>query len=128
MSMSRTYLDYNATAPLLLEAREMMLQAMDVTGNPSSAHGEGRDTRKLVEDAREKVAVLVGTKPNNIVFTSGATEANAWALSRNWDQILLSRIEHDSVLAPARSSGGDIMDLDVDPNGQASVEQVADFA
>ncbi|MEM6499864.1 MAG: cysteine desulfurase family protein [Pseudomonadota bacterium] len=128
MSMSRTYLDYNATAPLLLEAREMMLQAIDVTGNPSSVHGEGRDTRKLVEDAREKVAVLVGTKPNNVVFTSGATEANAWALSRNWDQILLSRIEHDSVLAPARSSGGDIMDLDVDPNGQASVEQVADFA
>ncbi|MEM9355145.1 MAG: cysteine desulfurase family protein, partial [Pseudomonadota bacterium] len=124
----RTYLDYNATAPLLLEAREMMLQAMDVTGNPSSVHGEGRDTRKLVEDAREKVAVLVGTKPNNVVFTSGATEANAWALARNWDQILLSRIEHDSVLAPARSSGGDIMDLDVDPNGQASVEQVADFA
>ncbi len=128
MSMSRTYLDYNATAPLLPAAREMVLQAMEATGNPSSVHGEGRNTRKIVEDAREKVAALVGTKPNNVVFTSGATEANAWALARNWQTILLPKIEHDSVLAAARSSDAEIVDLDVDANGQTVVGQIADVA
>ncbi|MEM8977267.1 MAG: aminotransferase class V-fold PLP-dependent enzyme, partial [Pseudomonadota bacterium] len=128
MSMSRTYLDYNATAPLLPAAREMMLQAMDATGNPSSVHGEGRNTRKIVEDAREKVAALAGTNPGNVVFTSGATEANAWALARNWDTILLPKIEHDSVLASARSSGAQVIDLDVDSNGQLAVGQIPEFA
>ena len=128
MSVSRTYLDYNATAPLLPAARDMMLRAMEATGNPSSVHGEGRATRKIVEDAREKVAALIGTMPGNVVFTSGATEANAWALARNWDTILLPRIEHDSVLAAARSSGARIIDLDVDGNGQTAINQIADFA
>lgn len=106
----------------------MMLQAMDATGNPSSVHGEGRNTRKIVEDAREKVAALAGTNPGNVVFTSGATEANAWALARNWDTILLPKIEHDSVLASARSSGAQVIDLDVDSNGQLAVGQIAEFA
>ena len=109
MSLSRTYLDYNATAPLLPAAREAVVAALDATGNPSSVHGEGRTARKIVEDAREKVAALVGAKAKNIVFTSGATEANAWALSRNWQEIFLPKIEHDSVLASARSSGANVV-------------------
>ena len=126
MSMSRTYLDYNATSPLLPEAREAMVGALDATGNPSSVHGEGRTARKVVEDAREKVAALVGAKAKNIVFTSGATEANAWALSRKWDMIFLPKIEHDSVLASARLSGADIAEIDADTTGQARIEQIGE--
>ena len=73
--MGRVYLDYNATAPLRDEAREAMIAAMDVVGNPSSVHNEGRAARALVERARGQVAGAVGCKPQEVIFTSGATEA-----------------------------------------------------
>ena len=71
----RVYLDWNATAPLRPEAREAMIAAMDVVGNPSSVHAEGRAAKALVERARAEVAEAVGRKPAEVVFTSGATEA-----------------------------------------------------
>lgn len=71
----RVYLDWNATAPLRPEAREAMIAALDLVGNPSSVHAEGRAARGLVERARGQVAALVGCKPGEVVFTSGATEA-----------------------------------------------------
>jgi len=74
---SRVYLDWNATAPLRDEARAAMVAAMDVVGNPSSVHAEGRAARALVEKARAQVAAAVGCKPAEVVFTSGATEAAA---------------------------------------------------
>ncbi|ESW62124.1 MAG: aminotransferase [Rhodobacter sp. CACIA14H1] len=74
---SRVYLDWNATAPLRAEARAAMVAAMDVVGNPSSVHAEGRGARALVEKARARVAAAVGCKPAEVVFTSGATEAAA---------------------------------------------------
>jgi cysteine desulfurase len=77
----RVYLDWNATAPLRPEAREAMLAAMDVVGNPSSVHMEGRAAKAIVEKARGHVAALVGCEPGEIVFTSGATEAVEQALS-----------------------------------------------
>jgi cysteine desulfurase len=77
----RVYLDWNATAPLRPEAREAMLTAMDVVGNPSSVHAEGRAAKATVERARAQVAALVGCEPDEVVFTSGATEAVAQALS-----------------------------------------------
>jgi cysteine desulfurase len=73
----RVYLDWNATAPLRIEARAAMIAAMDVVGNPSSVHAEGRAARALVERARAQVAAAVGCKPAEVVFTSGATEAAA---------------------------------------------------
>ena len=73
--MERAYLDWNASAPLRREAKEAMLSALDVTGNPSSVHGEGRRCRGIGERARAEVAALVGCKPSEVVFTSGATEA-----------------------------------------------------
>ena len=73
--MSRVYLDWNASAPLRPEARAAMVAALDITGNPSSVHGEGRKARGLIERARGQVAELVGCKPSEVVFTSGATEA-----------------------------------------------------
>ncbi|HUS98201.1 MAG TPA: cysteine desulfurase family protein [Hyphomicrobiaceae bacterium] len=103
MSRVRTYLDHNATSPLRPEAREAACRALDNLGNPSSVHREGRNTRRIVEDAREQVAALAGARPSEVVFTSGATEANNWVLRAGWDTILVSRVEHDSVLAPARA-------------------------
>jgi len=71
----RVYLDWNATAPLRREARAAMLAAMDAVGNPSAVHAEGRAARGIVETARAQVAQLVDCAPDEIVFTSGATEA-----------------------------------------------------
>ena len=73
--MSRVYLDWNATAPLRADARAAMVDAMDVLGNPSSVHAEGRAAKAIVERARGQVAEAVGCLPQEVVFTSGATEA-----------------------------------------------------
>jgi cysteine desulfurase len=125
MSRTRTYLDCNATAPLRREARAAMVAALDVAGNPSSPHAEGRRARGVVEDAREQVAALVGAKPAEVVFTSGGTEANNAVLAAGWDAILVSGIEHDSVLAPARGSGAQLIDIPVGSDGVARCEGLA---
>ena len=86
-----------------------MLAALDVVGNPSSPHAEGRRARALVEDAREQVAALVGARPAEVVFTSGGTEANnCGAGAPAGTTIFVAGIEHDSVLAPARRRGARI--------------------
>jgi cysteine desulfurase len=117
MKRARTYLDWNATAPLRPQARAAMLAALEVVGNPSSPHAEGRQARAIIEDAREEVARLVGAKPAEVVFTSGGTEANNAILAGGWDTILLSPAEHDSVLAPARGSGARILEIAIDREG-----------
>jgi cysteine desulfurase len=101
VNVERTYLDYNASAPLRPEARAAVVAALDVTGNASSVHAEGRRARAMVDDAREAVATLVNASPAEVVFTSGATEANSWALSAPWQRIAFAEVEHDSVRAPA---------------------------
>src|SRR3954470_2670129 len=78
---NRVYLDWNATTPLRPEARLAMAAAWEVAGNPSSVHAEGRQARRLVEDARVAVAAAVGARAPNVIFTSGGTEANALALT-----------------------------------------------
>lgn len=126
MTLARTYLDHNATAPLRHEAREAMLAALDVTGNASSVHGEGRRARSIVETAREQVAALVNAKPSEVVFTSGATEANVWALSGAFASVAVCGIEHDSVLAPLRACGARIADIPADADGVARIAAIAD--
>lgn len=80
-----------------------MAAALDTTGNPSSVHAPGRAARRLVDEARERVAALVGANPREVVFTSGGTEANVLALSPALgDRLLVSAIEHPSVLAGGR--------------------------
>ncbi|MCX8224720.1 MAG: aminotransferase class V-fold PLP-dependent enzyme [Sulfitobacter sp.] len=78
----RVYLDHNATTPLRPEARAAMVSAMDVVGNPSSVHSEGRAAKMLVERARAQVANLVGCKTTQVIFTSSATEAAALAVAQ----------------------------------------------
>jgi cysteine desulfurase len=80
--MMRTYLDHNATTPLRAEARAAMVDAMDVVGNPSSVHAEGRAAKMMIERARAQVAELVGCKPQQVIFTSSATEAAALAVAQ----------------------------------------------
>jgi cysteine desulfurase len=107
----RAYLDWNATAPLRPEARVAMIAALDEIGNPSSVHREGRAARRTVEQARERVAALLGAEPRNVVFTSGGTEANMLALTptletsqhkTRFDRLLVSAIEHASVRCGGR--------------------------
>lgn len=121
MRAERTYLDYNATAPLRPEARAAVVAALDVFGNASSVHAEGRRARALVDEARCSVAALVNADPAEVVFTSGATEANTWALSAPWAAISLAGIEHDSVRAPAAqiaaARGAHVTELPVSGDG-----------
>lgn len=125
MSGVRTYLDYNATAPLRPEAREAVVAALDACGNASSVHAEGRRARALIDDAREAVAALVNAHPGEVVFTSGATEANTWALSAPWERLALAGIEHDSIRAPAAdiaaARGTGVIGLPVASDGTVDV-------
>ena len=111
--MSRTYLDHNASAPLRPEARAAMIQAMDVAGNPSSVHGEGRAARAIVERARAQVAAAFGATGADVVFTSGATEAAALACAGRG--LSGAGIEHDAVAAWIKD------DLPVDADGLVRV-------
>lgn len=79
---ARIYLDFNATAPLVPAARAAMVEALGVAGNPSSVHADGRAARDRVETARNRVAALVGRPREEIVFTSGGTEANRLGVER----------------------------------------------
>ncbi len=106
MAPPRLYLDWNATAPLHPAAREAIMRAIDIFGNPNSVHGEGRAARAAIEDARRKVAALAGTDAGNVVFTSGATEAANLVLTPDFrmgrtplrlGQLYFSAIEHPAV-------------------------------
>jgi cysteine desulfurase len=126
----RIYLDWNATAPLRREARAAALAALEVTGNPSSVHHEGRAARRLVEQAREQVAALVAAKPRNVVFTSGGTEANVLALSpaiggQPCARLLVSAVEHPSVLAGGRFPAAAVERLPVTGDGVVDVSALA---
>lgn len=107
----RSYLDWNATAPLRPQAHDALVEALSAPGNPSSVHAEGRAARTLIERAREQVAGLVAAEPANVIFTSGGTEANVAALTpaietsaekRPRDRLLISSIEHPSVRTGGR--------------------------
>ena len=105
------YADYNATAPVRPEAKEAMLAALEVGANPSSVHGPGRAARKLLEHARSQVALAIGARAQDLVFTSGGTEANALALNGIVAQLdgkctlLVSAIEHEAVAKNAGYAG-----------------------
>ncbi len=97
------YLDANATEPLRPEARAAMLAALDITGNPSSVHGAGRATRRVMEDARESLAARFGARAGDLVFTSGGTEADALAVHAlgQGRRLVVGATEHDAIRAAA---------------------------
>ena len=129
---ARVYLDWNATTPLRPEARQAMAAAFDLWGNPSSVHAEGRQVRRLVEEARASVAAAVGALPRNLVFTSSGTEANALALAPRLrrggqgsvQRLLISAIEHASVLAGGRFASDAIGRIAVTRSGLVDLDDL----
>jgi len=113
-----TYLDHNATTPVRPTAAAAVVAALDVTGNPSSVHGAGRAARRMVEDARDCIAGLFGAGAASIVFTSGGTEANTLALTGSRRRVLVSDVEHASVLGVRT----DVQRIRVDSDGVVDVD------
>jgi cysteine desulfurase len=118
--MTRTYLDWNATAPLRPEAKAAMAEAMEVVGNPSSVHAEGRAAKALLEKSRTKIAAALGADGADIIFTSGATEAAALACAGRG--LVCAAVEHDAVAAWCDPS------LPVDAQGRVAVADPAGTA
>jgi cysteine desulfurase len=133
--MKAIYLDYNATTPLAPEVRQAVLPLLDeVFGNPSSSHPYGLEAKRMVEEAREQVATLLGCQPEEIVFTSGGTESNNFALlgiaharADRGRHVIVSAIEHPSVLEVCRlleEEGFRITYLPVDRDGLVSPREL----
>jgi cysteine desulfurase len=134
--MSAIYLDYAATTPVDPGVIEAMLPYFrDTFGNPSSIHSFGRQARSAVENAREKVASFLGAKPAEIIFTSGGTESNnfaikgvAWANRKKGNHIVTSAIEHHAVMEPCHfleREGFEVTFLPVDSRGFVDPQDVA---
>jgi cysteine desulfurase len=131
---SRSYLDWNATAPMRPEAKAAFAAAASHVGNPSSVHAEGRAARAVIEAAREEVAGLVGAMAGNVIFTSSGTEANMLALTpaietadekQPRSRLFLSAIEHASVRSGGRFAADAIEELPVRPDGRLDLAALA---
>jgi cysteine desulfurase len=134
--MPSVYFDNAATAPINPVALQAYLEQARTLGNPSSLHGYGRDARKNVEDAREKLALLLDCQPNEIIFTASGTESNNLAIKGiYWHRlsedkkrkvIITSAFEHHAVLDPINwlreSEGAEIIEVPVDHDGYLKLE------
>ncbi|WP_182087004.1 cysteine desulfurase family protein [Aureimonas sp. ME7] len=130
MQESRIYLDHNASSPLINEARDAVLRALEFPGNPSSVHSEGRVARSVLDEARAAVASLVGAHAHGVVFTSGATEAAATCLTPHWQRggqpLRLSRLavletDHPCLLQGGRFETDEVTRLPVSADGVVSL-------
>jgi cysteine desulfurase len=130
--MTRVYFDHNATVPLRPQAHAAAVAALDAA-NASSVHAEGRAARALIEEARARVATLVGATPRAVTFTSGATESIALALSpeievagraQRCDVLLISGVEHPAVRAGGRFAPDRVEVLAVDSDGVVDLAEL----
>ena len=125
---TRVYLDHAASSPMPAAVQTAMTEALGRPGNPSSLHGSGRDARRRLEQARESVAADLGARPGEVVFCSGGTEANNLALlgaAGRTGEVLVSAIEHVSVIEARRALGARVRVLDVDAAGRVEPATVA---
>lgn len=133
--MKRVYLDHNATTPVHPEVLEAMLPYLkDTFGNASSIHQFGQEARKAIDESREKVAGLIGANPEEVVFTSGGTEADnyaikgiAYAIEEKGKHIITSSIEHHAVLESCKQlekKGFKITYLSVDKYGLIDLDEL----
>ena len=132
------YLDYNATTPLCEPGRTAMLPFLEEKfGNPSSVHAAGREARAAIDDARDRLANLLGAKPHELIFTSGGTEANNLAIlglarsrTAQGKHLISAKTEHHAVLNAVEhlENGEDfqVTWLDVSENGLIDLDQLAD--
>lgn len=132
MARPAIYLDHNAAAPLLPEARQVLFATLDLTGNPSSVHGHGRRLRNALETGRDQVAKLTGAERSQVVFTSSASEsitqavvagAKAFAVHR----IIMSAGEHSAVGKAAEVTGLPVEQIRLDANGVIDVAHLAEM-
>jgi cysteine desulfurase len=132
-----TYLDHAATTPMRPAVRDAMLAELTAVGNPSSLHGSGRARRRVIEEARERVAAALNCHPIEVIFTGSGTEANNLAIKGTyWAQqafrdrplMLVSSVEHHAVLDPAqwlvRAQSGQLMNVVVDHQGRVDLNQL----
>ena len=133
MMKSRIYMDYNATAPMLPAARAAMLEALELVGNPSSVHGEGRATRAVIDHARRQIAEFCGAGANSVIFTSGATEAAATALTPHYKMgksdmnirhLFVSSVEHPCFLCGGRFDRNHVSLFGVDQDGVIDIGEL----
>jgi len=132
------YLDYNATTPLCEPARAAMLPFLkEKFGNPSSVHAAGREARAAIDDARDRLASLLGTKPHELIFASGGTEANNLAIlglarsgAARGKHLISAKTEHHAVLNAVehleKCEGFEVTWLNVSENGLIDLNQLAD--
>src|SRR4030042_1296861 len=134
--MKRIYLDHAATTPTHPDVVQAMLPYFsEAFGNPSSIHSVGQETKAPIEEARDKVARLVGARSEEIIFTSGGTEADnfaikgvAFANQGKGNHIITTSIEHHAVLEPCRflqKQGFEVTYLPVDSRGMVDPEDVS---
>ncbi|MEO6015375.1 MAG: aminotransferase class V-fold PLP-dependent enzyme [Devosia sp.] len=130
MTARATYLDHNASAPLLHEAREAVLKALELHGNPSSVHAHGRVLRAVVDDARAKIAKLAGATREQVVFTGSATEAITQAIvggakALGVGGIVVSAGDHTAALKAAESTGLPVTLIGLHADGLIRVDEIA---
>lgn len=131
MALNRVYLDWNATAPLNSAARDAMFTALELPGNASSVHSEGRSARAAIDKARRQVAAFVGAEAQHIIFTSGATEAANWVLTPEFKMgrsalsighLYVSAIEHPAIREGGRFGLEQITEVPVTSSGVVDLE------
>jgi cysteine desulfurase len=123
---SRSYLDHASTSPLRGPARDALVAAFDVVGDPGRIHAEGLTTRVTVEQSRQHVADLVGARPREVVFTSGATEAIAaacWGAASRGGHQVVPAVEHSAV-RQAAARHGEVTTVAVDGAGRVDVDEL----
>jgi cysteine desulfurase len=131
---AETYLDAASTTPLHPRARAVLLEALDAFGDPARLYGRARRARMLLDRSREELAAAVGAAPDEVVLTSGGTEAANLAVTglargaRRRRHLVVSAVEHTSVLAPARALAGqgfEVTEVGVDGGGRVDLDQLA---
>ncbi|MDQ7010730.1 MAG: aminotransferase class V-fold PLP-dependent enzyme, partial [Mariprofundaceae bacterium] len=127
------YLDYNASCPSLKSGLDALYAAAtEAPGNPSSLHWAGRQARRILDDARDRLAAHIHAEPGSVVFTSGGTEANnlaihGWLTGQQPGRIITSAIEHPSVLRPVsqwgEKAGWKVMHVRPDASGAVNADE-----
>jgi len=133
MNRKPIYLDHNATTPLHPEVKKTLIEMMEIYGNPSSLHSDGREARRRVEDAREKIATFINARPDEIIFVGSGSEANNTVLSmmscsskqcqmtrKMRDEVITTKIEHPCIIESSKclkERGTSVTYIDVDEFG-----------
>ena len=143
MSKRFVYMDNNATTPLHPEVKKIMVDAMAVSGNPSSMHEFGRKARTMIEDARQRIAAFLGANSNELIFVGSGSEANNTVLNLfpcsgrqcmhkvdNRNEVIVTKIEHPAILETSeclKNRGAVVKYIDVESDGKININQLKEM-